>query len=167
MKTVKIKAGTEVRVRHIIGETVFDVVKTLSNGNFYFTKDAYVQGETCKDGFYHLRQAREILNKKLSKDEPKKWGRLRKACHMAGVRRINVPGGETPIHYNDEMVVADFSMSGSHFFLIKKRDISSLLDLVPLTDEAKQKQKEIEKEKQKKWKKNSIKDLLQKRLRSK
>ena len=164
MKTVKIKAGTEVRVRYIIGETVFDVVKTLANGNLYFTKDAYVQGETYKDGFYHLRQAREILPKKLGKNEFKKWPRLRKACHMAGIRRINVPGDGIPIHYSDELVVADFSMSGSHFFVIKKRDISSLLDLVPLTDEAKQKQKEIEKEKQKEWEKEQYKRFAPKAI---
>lgn len=165
MKKVRtIKAETEVRINHIVGETVLDVAKKLANGNFYFTRDAYVQGETCKGGFYHLRQAREILPKKLGKNEFKKWPRLRKACHMAGVRRINVPGGETPIHYNDEMVVADFSMSGSHFFVIKKRDISSLLDLVPLTDEAKQKQKEIEKEKQKEWEKEQYKRFAPKAI---
>lgn len=149
MKTIK--AGTEVKISHIIGETVFDVAKKLANGNLYFTRDAYVQGETCKGGFYHLRQAREVLPKKLGKSEPRNWGRLRKACHMAGVRRINIPGGGTPIHYYDELVVADFAMSGSRFFLIKKKDIGRLLDLVPLTDEAKQKQKEFEEAKRKQW----------------
>jgi len=167
LKMKVIKAGTEVRISHIIGETVFDVAKKLANGNLYFTRDAYVQGETCKGGFYHLRQAREVLPKKLGKSEPRNWGRLRKACHIAGVRRINVPGGWPPIHYNDELVVADFSMSGSHFFVVRKKDISKLLDLVPLTDEAKRKQKKFEEAKQREWENQQYKKFAPKAIAEK
>ncbi len=140
------RAGTEVKVRHIIGETVLDVSKCLANGNLYFVKDAYVEGETCRNGFYHLRQARELLPKKLG-DNVKKWPRLRKACHTAGIRRINIPGGDIPIHYRDEIVVPDYAVSGSHYFIVPKRNIGELLSYVPL-DEAGKRLRQVFKERE-------------------
>ena len=59
-----IKANTEVKVKHIVGETVHSVAKKLANGNYLFVRDSYVKGETCRGGFFHLRQAREV-NQKL------------------------------------------------------------------------------------------------------
>jgi len=146
----KINAGTEIKVKYIVGETINNVAKKLDNGNLYFIKDAYVQGETCKDGFYHLRQAREILPKKLG-NNVKYWPRLRKACHLANVKLINIPGGEFPVHYQDEIIVPDFSVNGSHYFIINKKDIGKLLELVPLDETGKQKKKEVEEQKQKEW----------------
>ena len=62
---MRIKAGTEVKVKHIVGETVHSVAKKLANGNYLFVRDSYVKGETCRGGFFHLRQAREIKPKQL------------------------------------------------------------------------------------------------------
>lgn len=139
-----IKKGSEVFVAHIVGETVGDVAKKLANGKWFFIKEAYVSGEKGKGGFYHLRQAREvILGKKLGDSNIMKWPRLRYACHKAGCRLINVPGGDTPIHYEDEVVVPDFSMSGAYFFVIKKCEIGKLLKEVPLDESAKLRQKQL------------------------
>jgi hypothetical protein len=41
-----IKAGAEVRIRHIVGGTVYSVAKKLANGNYIFVRDSYVKGET-------------------------------------------------------------------------------------------------------------------------
>lgn len=155
-----VKAGTEIKVKHIVGETVHSVAKKLANGNYLFVKDSYVKGETCRDGFFHLRQAREIKSKKLG-DNVKFWPRLRKACNIAGIQRINVPGGDTPIHYADEIVIPDFSVSGSHYFVIPKKIIGQLLERVPLDEAGKQKKKEIwEKEQYSKYSPNSISEKL-------
>jgi|GEM_PF-4053728 len=137
-----IKAGAEVKIRHIVGETIYNVAKKLANGNYIFIKDSYVKGETCKDGFFHLRQAREIKPKKLGQNV-KFWPRLRKACHVAGVKRINIPGGDTPIHYIDEVVIPDFAVCGSHYFVVPKKDIKFLLECLPLDEAGKQKKQEI------------------------
>jgi hypothetical protein len=137
-----VKAGTEVRVRHIIGDTVYDVAKKLANGNYLFVRDSYVKGETCRDGFFHLRQAREIKPKKLGQNV-KFWPRLRKACHVAGIKRINIPGGDVPIHYADEVVVPDFVVCGSHYFVVPKKDIGQILECLPLDEAGWQKKQEI------------------------
>ena len=137
-----IKAGTEVKIRHIVGKTVYNVAKKLANGNYLFIRDSYVKGETCKDGFFHLRQAREIKPKKLGQNV-KFWPRLRKACHVAGVKRIHIPGGDVPIHYNDEVVIPDFTMCGSHYFVVPKKDIGRILEHLPLDEAGKQKKQEI------------------------
>lgn len=137
-----IKAGAEVKVKHIVGNTVYSVAKKLANGNYIFTKDSYVKGETCKDGFFHLRQAREVKPKQLGQNV-KFWPRLRKACHVAGIQRINIPGGDVPIHYNDEVVVPDFAVCGSHYFVVPKKDIGQILEYLPLDEAGKQKKQEI------------------------
>ena len=155
-----IKAGTEVKVKHIVGETVYSIAKKLVNGNYIFTRDSYVKGETCRDGFFHLRQAREIRQVKLG-NNVKFWPRLRKACHIAGIQRINIPGGDAPIHYADEIVIPDFSVSGSHYFVIPKKDIGQVLECLPLDEAGKQKKKEIwEKEQYSKYSPNSISEKL-------
>ena len=156
-----IKAGTEVKVKHIVGETVHSVAKKLANGNYLFVRDSYVKGETCRGGFFHLRQAREVKSKKQLGNNVKFWPRLRKACHIAEIQRINIPGGDTPIHYADEIVVPDFSVSGSHYFVVPKKDIKFLLECLPLDEAGKQKKKEIwEKEQYDKYAPKSISEKL-------
>ena len=155
-----IKAGAEVKVKHIVGETVHSVAKKLANGNYLFVRDSYVKGETCRDGFFHLRQARKIRPKQLG-NNIKFWPRLRKACHVAGVKRINIPGGDTPIHYIDEVVIPDFSVSGSHYFVVPKKDIKFLLECLPLDEAGKKKKEEIwEKEQYDKYAPKSISEKL-------
>lgn len=155
-----VKVGTEVKVKHIVGETVHSVAKKLVNGNYIFTRDSYVKGETCRDGFFHLRQAREIRQVKLG-NNVKFWPRLRKACNVAGVKRINIPGGDVPIHYNDEVVIPDFAICGSHYFVVPKKDIKFLLECLPLDEAGKQKKKEIwDKEQYSKYSPNSISEKL-------
>lgn len=155
-----IKAGTEVKVKHIVGETVHNTAKKLANGNYLFARDSYVKGETCRDGFFHLRQAREMRPEQLG-NNVKFWPRLRKACHIAGIQRINIPGGDTPIHYADEIVIPDFSVSGSHYFVVPKKDIGQVLEYLPLDEAGEQKKKEIwEREQYDKYSPSSISDKL-------
>jgi len=155
-----IKAGAEVKVKHIVGETVHNTAKKLANGNYIFTRDSYVKGETCRDGFFHLRQAREMRPEQLG-NNVKFWPRLRKACHIAGIQRINIPGGDTPIHYADEIVIPDFSVSGSHYFVVPKKDIGQVLECLPLDEAGEQKKKEIwEREQYDKYSPSSISDKL-------
>lgn len=142
MKIFKVKAGSEIKVRHIVGDTIHSVAKKLASGNYLFVRDSYVKGETCKDGFFHLRQAREVRPKKLG-NNVKFWPRLRKACHVAGIQRINIPGGDIPIHYADEVVVPDFTMCGSHYFVVPKKRLGQILECLPLDEAGKQRQKEI------------------------
>jgi len=159
-KVMIIKAGSEVKIKHIVGDTVHNVAKKLANGNYLFVRDSYVKGETCRGGFFHLRQAREIKPKKLGQNV-KFWPRLRKACHIAGIQRINVPGGDIPIHYIDEIVIPDFSVSGSHYFVIPKKIIGLLLESLPLDEAGKQRKKEIwEREQYNKYSPKSISEKL-------
>ncbi len=155
-----IKAGTEIKVKHIVGDTVHSVAKKLANGNYLFVRDSYVKGETCRGGFFHLRQAREVESKKLG-NNVKFWPRLRKACHVAGVKRINIPGGDIPIHYIDEVVIPDFAVCGSHYFVIPKKDIGQVLEYLPLDEAGKQKKKELwEREQYDKYSPKSISEKL-------
>ena len=130
MKTIK--KNTQVTIKHIIGETAEVLVTRLDNGKYRFNCDAYVSGERCKGGFFHLRQAREVIPGKKLGNNIKFWPRLRKALHKAGVEPVNIPGGDYPIHYRDEVVIPDYSMSGSHYFIIKYSDIGKYLALLPL-----------------------------------
>ena len=160
MRIIMVKAGTEVKIKHIVGETVHNVAKKLANGNYLFVRDSYVKGETCRGGFFHLRQAREVKPKNLGQNV-KFWPRLRKACHIAGIQRINIPGGGVPIHYIDEVVIPDFAVCGSHYFVIPKKDIGQVLECLPLDEAGKQRKKEIwEREQYNKYSPKSISEKL-------
>lgn len=145
MKTIK--KNTNVTIKHILGETAEAIVTRLSNGQYKFNCDAYVVGETCKGGFFHLRQAREIIPGKKLGHNVKFWPRLRRALQEAGVKPVNIPGGGYPIHYEDEIVIPDYSMSGAHYFVIKHQDIGKYLDMLPLDEAGKTRANDFERKK--------------------
>lgn len=141
MKTIK--KNTVVTVKHILGETAEVLVTRLADDKYRFNCDAYVSGERCKGGFFHLRQARKVIPGKKLGNNIKFWPRLRKALHEAGVEPVNIPGGDYPIHYRDEVVIPDYSMSGSHYFIIKHSDIGKYLALLPLDGAGKARAEDI------------------------
>lgn len=132
-----IKKNKQFIVKHILGETAKALVTRLENGKYKLNCNAYVVGEYCKGGFFHLRQAREVIpGKKLGKNIMF-WPRLRKALHKLGIKSIVVPGGDYPIHYRDEVVIPDYAISGSRYFIIKRSDIGTYLANFPLDDAGK------------------------------
>ena len=143
----KIRKSTAVKVKNILGETAMELVTPLSDGRYRFNCDAYVAGETCKGGFFHLRQAREVIPGKKLGNNVKFWPRLRKALHEADLEPINIPGGDVPIHYDDEVVIPDFAMSGAYYFVIKKMEIGKYLAKLPLDDAGKARAEEFARKK--------------------
>ena len=143
MKTMK--KDTIVTVKHILGQTAEVLVEPLGDKKYRFKCDAYVKGETCTGGFFHLRQARRVIPGKKLGNNFKKWPRLRKALHVAGVKPANIPGGALPIHYQDELVIPDYSMSGTHYFIIKRADINKYLEMLPLDEKGKARAEYFEK----------------------
>lgn len=64
--------------------------------------------------------------------QPKAWPRLRVALRHAGVPSVHVSGGfPLSVAYGDELAVPDYSMSGSHGWVIRRRDIGGYLDSLP------------------------------------
>lgn len=145
MKTIK--KNTVVTVNHILGETAEALVTPVGENKYQFDCNAYVIGERSKGGYFHLRQAREIIPGKKLGNNVKFWPRLRKALHEAGLKSVNIPGGDYPIHYCDEIVIPDFSMSGAHYFVIKRDDIGNYLAKLPLDDAGKTRADEIKRKK--------------------
>lgn len=97
--------------------------------------------QMCK----HLRFTREAVKKSLNwvKENPNcwfdpaecyladvhPWPRMRKALKNLGVPTIHIPGGfELVVAYDDEVAVPDYSMSGSHGWIIPKREIPRILN---------------------------------------
>lgn len=130
----KMKKDQVVVVKHILGETALPLVEDLGNRKYRFKVDAWCKGETCRGGFFHLRQAIEAKPGKKITDKVNFWPRLRAALHNAGEQPVNIPGGDYPLHYTDQMAVADYSMSGAHYFIIKRADIGKYLDSLPLDE---------------------------------
>ena len=139
--------NTEVTVKHILGETAEVLVTRLDDGKYQFNCDAYVAGEKCRGGFFHLRQAREVIPGKKLGNNVRFWPRMRRALHKMGIEPINIPGGNFPIHYQDEMVIPDYSVSGSHYFVIKRDDIGEILDRFPIDDAGKKRSEKIAQQK--------------------
>ena len=126
----KVKKGTEVIVKHILGETAQNLLVPLRNNSYQSVCDAYVIGETCKAGFFYLRQARAVIpGKKLQTTRITYWPKLRKALHELGYSTVNIPGGGCPIHYKFEIVVPDF---GSNYYVVNKFFIPSVLKAASL-----------------------------------
>ena len=133
-----LKKGTIIEVKYQIGETalkVLEAVKTNDEKRLYrLKKTAYLDGNKCKDGYYHLRQARELeKGRKISKKKGVKfWPLLRNALIDENVKKIHVLGdyqGDCiPIHYTDELVIPDFTVNGSNYFVVPKDKIDGYLE---------------------------------------
>lgn len=162
MKTIK--KNTQVMVKHIIGETAKVLVTRLDNGMFKFNCDAFVIGESCKGGFFHIRQAREVIPGKKIGHNIKFWPRLRRALRESGVKTVHIPGGGYPIHYHDEIVIPDYSMSGTHYFIIMRCDIGKYLDKLPLDDAGKARAEEFKKRKAEKYRQAYDPQCIAKRI---
>ncbi len=62
----------------------------------------------------------------------KHWPKLRVALNHAGVERAHAQGGfENALAYRDEIVVPDYSVSGSSGWIIPKKDVGRYLDALP------------------------------------
>lgn len=131
----KMTKNTIVTIYHIVGETAFAVLEGLGDSKFRFTTDAYIDDSDRlhHNVFKHLRQAIPARKGKVVQ-EIKVWPRLRWALRSAGLQPVNIPGGNYPLHYADEIAVPDFCMSGSHFFIIPRKKIGKYLDQYPLND---------------------------------
>lgn len=130
----KMAKNQVVMVKYILGETAVPLVEDLGNGKFRFKVDAWCEGEACKGGFFHLRQAIEEKPGKKITDKVNFWPRLRLALQRAGVKPVNIPGGGYPLHYTDQIAIPDYSMSGAHYFIIERADIGKYLDSLPLDE---------------------------------
>jgi hypothetical protein len=143
-----IKAGTTVRVtqlgtsaiislREVATQLYPDSAKFDTEFMIYllFTKDAYVIGkksemvfEKANVHYISINQAREYISKPLG-DNVRHWPRLKKACQLANLERVNIPHGQFPIHYVFETVVPDeVGVEGTDYFIIRKSEVGTLLD---------------------------------------
>ena len=145
MKTIK--KNTQVIIKHISRGTAEVLVTRLKNDIYQFKCDSYVIGKYCKGGFFNILQAREVIPGKKLGHNIKFWPRLRKALHEAGVKTVHIPGGGYPIHFVDEIVVPDYSMSGSHYFIIRRCDIGKYLNILPLDEAGKARAEEFKRRK--------------------
>lgn len=127
-------------IRHIVADTAATVavVEKVDGGSTLLTfeinslvvvEDLHENGLTAK----HLRFARPIrLGVGDLHSEVKVWPRLRAALHHAGREPIRVPGGlKYALAYRDEMIVADYAMSGSGGWIIRRKEIESLFKTLP------------------------------------
>ena len=63
--------------------------------------------------------------------EPKFWNRLRRACQKNNKELVTVPGGAVPYCYSNEIVVANFNVNGSSWYIINRKELGSLLNSEP------------------------------------
>ena len=142
----KIKKGRNIVVTGTIGDTAWSVLKKIDKNLYQLKADAFIEGFYKNGSFEYIKQARKVIpGKKLGFYEVKKWPRLRKALHEQNIPTIHVPGGNIPIHYQDEMVVADYSQNGTHYFVIRRKNIGKYLKSLPLDDFGKEEKRKREK----------------------
>jgi hypothetical protein len=139
IEVLQIAAGQRIYIRHMVGETakpLAEIEQVEGSALLTFHTDTVVvveglsqNGLTAK----HLRFARKDRKKRgLHFAQVTMWPRLRRILKEKD--RFNVPGGlEYIVAYPDEIVVADYSMSGSHGWLIHKEEIGGLLAENPLS----------------------------------
>lgn len=152
---VSFKKGEKLQVNHIVGSTLGDVAN-VEEGALVFKTNCLVVLEhyakragVCR----HARYAREGDGSQLAyapegyrwsypcqgyylaKLTP--WPRFRTALQRAGTPRIHIPGGfEYVLLLKGEIAVPDYSMAGSHGWIVKKGEVKELLDEHnPLTQE--------------------------------
>lgn len=150
-RMTKVAKGTKVTIKHMLGETVQPLVTRLKGDSYRFNCNAYIIGDAEDDApdnmYFHIRQAREVIPNKRKGNNVRPWPRLRKALHAEGIEPIHIVGGDIPIHYTDEIVIPDFKVSGSHFFVVKKEEINKILKGFPLDEKGKQHAEELKRRK--------------------
>ena len=148
----KVFRGSKVKIYHIIGEALDPMIKRIGYNTYEFLQDAYVLGQLATDGeFFHARHAVKMEKDKeldLDDNNVKFWPRLRRALEASGVKRVNVPGGAYPLHYEDEIVVPDYKVSGSYYYIIKTSDIGKYLKNLSLDERGKKRREEEKKRKE-------------------
>ena len=95
---------------------------------------AVVEGlHLSKKGCKHIRFARFAREEsQIRVLKTMIWPKLRLALHNAGVERSHQQGGfHEVIGYGDEIAVADYGLSGSHGWIIRRQKIRSLLVALP------------------------------------
>ena len=123
-----------VTVRTTIGETAKKLMTRQKDGRYKFNCDAYVDGEPCRGGFLLIRQAREITPGKKLGNNVRFWYHLRRALHEAGAESVDVPGGNYPIHYCDEIVIPNYTISGTRYFIIKSSEANKYFEMSTVDD---------------------------------
>ena len=64
--------------------------------------------------------------------QPKAWPRLRVALRYSNVPTVHAQGGfNNVVAYSDELVVPDYSVSGSGGWIVRRKDIAKYLDALP------------------------------------
>lgn len=117
---------------YLVGETAKEFVERVKDDWYEFKCDVYVKDKYRKGIFCQLSQARKVIPGKKIGDNVLFWPRLRRALHVAGVKPIRIPGGDIPIHYEDEIVVPDFREEGSYYFIVNREDIGGYIESLPL-----------------------------------
>lgn len=104
---------------------------------------AVVEGlHTSRCGCKHVRFIRPDRRAEgargLTFVEPKTWPRMRAALRHAGIPTLHAPGGfnEVVVGYSDEVAVADYSMAGSHGWIIIREKIPEYLDALPVLQDS-------------------------------
>lgn len=89
------------------------------------------KGLACK----HLRFTRPVREERALSElsnEVKPYPKLRAALNHAQVPKLEVPGGfNRALRYSDELLVPDYSMSGSSGWLIKSSEVGKYLRMLP------------------------------------
>jgi len=132
---------------YLVGETAKEFVERVKDDRYEFKCDVYVKDKYRKGIFCQLSQARKVIPGKKLGDNVYFWPRLRRALHEAGVKPIRIPGGDTPIHYEDEIVVPDFreeTKKGSYFFVVSREEIEGYIEALPLDPAGKAKKELLE-----------------------
>jgi len=137
------KDGETIWVRHLVGETVegFSRIEPDKGSNkITFKQDCLIVVEDVSQNLKtvkHLRFARQFREGKNLADLENKikiWPKLRVALgqYADGYDYLHVPGGlEYAVAYSDEIIVADYSIKGSHGWIVKKSAIGDILKKLP------------------------------------
>lgn len=130
----KVYQGERVLVGYILGERVLevaDIVAETTHGTvIQFHTHAWIDCEGYYSHSYNHSYAKHIRDAapRFDKEAEEMYQlrtyatidkALRRSCQQHGLESINVPGGESPLVNSHQMVVADFSMSGSHWYIIE------------------------------------------------
>ena len=140
-KVMKKRENEVIIVKCVLGETAESLLEHVEGNKFRFKTDAWCLGEPCKGGFLHLRQAIPVRPGQKLTTEVIKWPRLRSALRKEGIEAVCIPGGNHPLHYRNEIAVP---VSGSHYFIVKRKDIGKYLDAFPLDEAGLRHKAEIE-----------------------
>lgn len=132
---LRVPKGTKMRVSRTFREVIehAKAVVRYDGEMLHFLQEAHVLADEFSLKDNEIKNIRQILRhekgKKTHVSKPIYSIKMRDICEQTGAKKITIPGGVSPLCFDDEIVV---SLHGKNYFYITTKDVVNQAEFILL-----------------------------------